>query len=102
MHERRELHRKESAERDEERIEGKKAVLEQMEAFSTEGVERHDQWKKATEEIDELFDAFKKLGRVNHPENDELWKRAKDAYRHFQQAKNAHYKEVKKGLEGQS
>ena len=77
MHERRELHRKESAERDEERIEGKKAVLEQMEAFSTEGVERHDQWKKATEETDELFDAFKKLGRVNHPENDELWKRAR-------------------------
>ena len=98
MHERREVHRKELAERDEERIEGKKAVLEQMEAFSTEGMERHDQWKRATEELEGLFDAFKKLGRVNHPENDELWKRSKDAYRHFQQKKNEHYKEVKKDL----
>lgn len=96
MYDRREVYRKELAVKDEERIAGKKSVLEQMEAFATEGLERHDQWKKATEELEGHFDAFKNLGRVNHPENDELWKRAKDAYRHFQQKKNEHYKEVKK------
>lgn len=96
IHEKRDAFREELAKRDELRIAQKKEVVVKMENFSTEGLTKHNEWQEATKEMEALFDAFKKLGRINHPENDELWQKAKQAYRLFQHNKNEHYKEIKK------
>lgn len=98
LHEQRDAWRAEMAQRDEERIEGKRVIVGQMEAFleSAKALQKHPEWQKATEEMEAMFDAFKKLGRINHPENDPLWQSAKQAFRQFLHIKNEHYKEVKK------
>lgn len=98
LHEQRDAWRAEMAKRDEERIEGKREIVVKMEAFleSSKALQKHPEWQKATEEMEAMFDAFKKLGRVNHPENDTLWQSAKQAFRQFLHLKNEHYKEVKK------
>lgn len=96
LHEMRDAHREEMAKRDEERIAEKRVFLEKMENFSIEGLQKHSEWQKATEEMDALFDGFKKLGRINHPDNDALWQGAKQAYRMFIHHKNEHYRQVKK------
>ena len=96
IHEKRDAHREEMKKRDEERIAGKAEIVLKMESFDTSGLRKHPEWQEATAQMDALFDAFKKLGRVNHPENDPLWKSAKQAYRLFIHKKNEHYKEIKK------
>tara|TARA_R110001592_G_scaffold319982_1_gene597849 strand:- start:48792 stop:50867 length:2076 start_codon:yes stop_codon:yes gene_type:complete len=57
---------------------------------------RHHEWQNAIKEIGEIQEQFKKIGRLNIPENDEVWEELKAALRDFNHAKNEFYKDLKK------
>lgn len=56
-------------------------------------------WKKTTEAFTELMDEWKKIGRVAHEKNDEIWNQFLEAKNHFFLQKEAHYSGVKVQLE---
>ena len=97
MHLRREeAHRKSLEELESKLVEQEKALAE-LEAFGWEGIVKHGEWQKATEQMMRLFEDFKKHGRPRHPKSEEFWNRALTHYRGFLHTKNQFYKEVKAG-----
>lgn len=56
-------------------------------------------WKKTTEAFTELMEEWKKIGRVAHEKNDEIWNQFLEAKNHFFLQKEAHYSGVKVQLE---
>ncbi len=97
MHLRREeAHRKSLEELETKLIEQEKALAE-LEGFSWEGISKHGEWQRATDQVVRLFEDFKKFGRPRHPKSEEFWNRALTHYRGFLHTKNQFYKEVKAG-----
>lgn len=59
-----------------------------------------DEWRKATEGLEELFEEWKKIGQVTSAEkNDELWQRFNDARHYFFQRKREHSENIKQEQE---
>ncbi len=79
-----------------ERLENKKAFVDKMAGLDLNKLRKHRDWQTAIAQMNEWRDAFKKLGRINLPGNDELWERYSEINRTFNRTKNAFYKELKK------
>jgi hypothetical protein len=77
-------------------LQKKSDIITQMQALSEVMQKSHNQWKKASDEMDAFREAFKKVGRINHPKNDELWDLFRAANRLFNQQKNNYYKGQKR------
>lgn len=80
----------------EERLAKKAEYVDQMANMKLDSLKSHRQWQKAIEEMNKLREAFKKLGRINLPGNDELWEKYSLINRDFNRTKNAFYKDLKR------
>lgn len=80
----------------EQRLAEKASFVEKMEAIDFSQFKSHRDWQKAIEMMNELRDAFKKLGRIHLPGNDELWERYSEVNRAFNRTKNNFYKDLKR------
>lgn len=79
----------------EEKIQQKKAILQELESIPLDEIKTHDQWQELIKKIPSYTERFKKIGRVLHPENDAIWQQFNAAIRNIIRAKNAFYKEIK-------
>lgn len=77
-------------------LQQKAAIAEQMRILSETPQKTHGQWKKASDEMEVLRESFKKVGRINHPNNDALWDAFRAANRTFNNQKNEFYKSQKR------
>ena len=82
-------------ERSLQRLEEKKKVVEEALDFVKQEFKSHGEWQRAMKGMDQLFEKFKSIGRVNLPENDEVWETFRGISREFNHQKNAFYKELK-------
>jgi hypothetical protein len=57
---------------------------------------KHNEWQKAMKEVRAYSEKFKKIGRLHHPDNDQVWQAYREAIRHFNHQKNEFYKGQKK------
>lgn len=80
----------------EERLKQKEELVNKMEALPIQKFKSHRDWQSAISQMNELRDAFKKLGRINLPGNDALWERYSEINRNFNRTKNQFYKELKR------
>jgi hypothetical protein len=78
-----------------ELVEQKRQIVEEMKALGREFT-THRQWQDALQKMQGLTEQFKKIGRLNHPQNDEVWEAYRETLRTFNHAKNEFYKELKK------
>ncbi len=78
-----------------EKLAEKKKLVSQIQNLGTD-YKKHNQWQKALQELNEATEAFKKIGRLRHPENDAVWQEFRAAIKNFNRAKNQYYKELKK------
>ena len=95
IHERRNEYLQEQVAKNEARIQQKRELLIQLQQFATEGLKSTPDWQKAGAEFEAIFENFKKLGRINHPDNDLVWEEAKQALKQFQHHRNEFYKHIK-------
>lgn len=95
IHDKREQYFQELREKRGELIEEKKKLVDKIAAVSTKH-SKHHEWQKAMKEVNALSEAFKKIGRLNHPENDAVWERYREVVRNFNHEKNDFYKNLKK------
>ena len=95
MHEKREEYYQKLREKRSELIEEKKEFIQKIREFPKD-FKKHGEWQKAIKEVNALSEGFKKIGRLNHPENDQVWEDFKTALREFNHAKNEFYKGLKK------
>jgi len=95
FHEKREEHYQKLREKSKELLVDKRQLVEKIKAIP-HNFTRHHEWQNAIKEIGEIQDQFKKIGRLNIPENDEVWEELKGALREFNHAKNEFYKDLKK------
>lgn len=78
-----------------ELLQQKKEIIEKMAQLELSKLKTHSAWQAIIKEANQLRDAFKKIGRINLPENDELWNKFREINRNFNQEKNAFYKSLK-------
>tara|TARA_B100001115_G_C15843230_1_gene423511 strand:- start:1610 stop:3718 length:2109 start_codon:yes stop_codon:yes gene_type:complete len=95
IHEKRDEYFKELRNKREELLEEKRKLVEQLKNLPKKHTKHHE-WQKAIKEVNDIQDAFKKIGRLNVADNDTVWEQFRDGLRDFNQAKNQFYKELKK------
>ncbi len=95
FHEKREEHYQKLREKSKELLVDKRNLVEKIKAIPR-NFTKHHEWQNAIKEIGEIQDQFKKIGRLNIPENDEVWEELKTALREFNHAKNEFYKDLTK------
>jgi hypothetical protein len=95
FHEKREEHYQKLREKSKELLIDKRSLVEKIKEIPR-NFTRHHEWQNAIKEISEIQDKFKKIGRLNIPENDEVWEELKTVLREFNHAKNEFYKDLKK------
>lgn len=96
LHEKREEYYQKLNEERDELIEKKRALLEQIKTFPTEKIKNHHQWQEAMKGVEALREEFRRIGRINHPENDIIWEEFRNELRQFNHHKNEFYKGLKK------
>src|SRR5690606_19224417 len=96
IHDRREGFFEELREKREELIEQKRHLVKQLEDFPFENIKTHNQWQQAIKGVESIREEFRRIGRINHPENDEIWDKFRAVLRNFNHLKNQFYKELKK------
>lgn len=96
MHEKRDAHYEALREKGAELIEEKKALVEKIKGFPIEKVKTHQQWQEAIKGMEAIRQAFVRIGRINHPENDVVWEEFRSIMREFNHQKNSFYKGQKK------
>ena len=79
----------------EEKINQKKAILEELKSLDLESCNTHDAWQNLTMELTAYTEKFKKIGRVLHDENDKIWDEFNTIIRNIVKKKNAFYKQFK-------
>lgn len=83
-------------ERRDELIEEKRKIVERLRQLDISGIDTHSGWQKAIRTIESMREEFRKIGRINHPENDKIWDEFRGELRSFNRSKNTFYKELKK------
>lgn len=78
-----------------EMVEQKRQIVEKMKELPTD-LSKHREWQEALQKIQELSEAFKKIGKQRHPENDAVWEEYRTVLRNFNRQKNDFYKQLKK------
>jgi hypothetical protein len=94
LHDKRESYYEGLREKRDELISEKKKIVAQLEAIDI-NLDKHHQWQKAMKEVQAISGAFKKIGRLHHPENDAVWETYRQALRKFNHSKNQFYKNLK-------
>ncbi len=95
LHEKREAYYGNLREKAGEMVEAKKGLIEELKQIPA-NYDAHHKWQKAMKQVDEVAGKFRKIGRVNHPENDKVWEQFRQVIRDFNHAKNQFYKGLKK------
>ncbi len=95
IHEKRDAFFKEIRAKREELLEEKKALVDKIKEIPR-NYSKHHEWQKAIKMVNEVQAAFKKIGRLHLPGNDEVWEEFREALRDFNKAKNQFYKDLKK------
>jgi hypothetical protein len=95
FHEKREEYYQKLREKSKELLIEKRKLVEEIKAFP-QTYSRHHEWQNAIKEIGEIQEKFKKIGRLNIPENDDVWEELKGVLRDFNHSKNEFYKSLKK------
>jgi hypothetical protein len=95
LHNKRDAYFEEQREKAEEKIKEKKSLVEKIKEFPLDKVKNHKQWQEAIKGVEAVRQAFIKIGRLNHPENDSVWEEFREVLRNFNHHKNNFYKEQK-------
>ncbi len=95
LHEKRESYYSNLREKAGEMVEAKKELIEELKKMPQQ-YEAHHQWQTAMKQLDEIAGKFRKIGRVNHPDNDKVWDDFRTVLKEFNHSKNQYYKGLKK------
>lgn len=84
-----------------ELIENLESNLREKEAVITqaEAIKESEDWNKTTDKMNELMDAWKKIGGVGKDKSDDIWARFNEARNHFFTNKKNHFAKRKVDLE---
>lgn len=96
LHDRREEYYEGQKAKNDELIEEKRKLVQQVEDFPFSSIKSHSKWQEAIKGVEAIREGFRKLGRINHPENDVIWERFRKVLREFNHLKNQFYKDLKK------
>ncbi len=96
LHDKREEHYASMREKAAELIEEKRKLVERLKELDYSGINSHHKWQQAIKVIEAIRTDFRKLGRINHPDNDVIWDEFRGLLRDFNLNKNQYYKNLKK------
>ncbi len=96
LHDRREEYYEALKGKREELIQQKKELVQKLKDYPFSNIDKHSGWQKAIKDIEAIREEFRKIGRINHPENDIIWDEFREVLRNFNRQKNGFYKELKK------
>ena len=96
LHEKREEHYASLREKASELVDEKKKLVEQLLNVDYSHIKSHHKWQEAIKKVEGIRESFRKIGRINHPENDEIWDKFREILKEFNHKKNQFYKELKK------
>jgi len=88
--------------KDQEKINSKKDICEQINKIASKEFESYQACDKAKNEIDNLSNKWKSIGRVNKKDNKESWKIFRESLNKFYKKKNNFYKKRKDGQKNDS
>ncbi|MBP6625112.1 MAG: DUF349 domain-containing protein [Chitinophagaceae bacterium] len=81
-------------------VEHEENLLKKMELIAkAEAIKESKEWKKTTEEYNQLMEDWKKIGRVAQEKSDEIWNQFLAAKNYFFQQKDGHYSNLRVQLE---
>jgi hypothetical protein len=75
----------------------KLAVIEKIKNVDTGGNDSHKTWQANIKKVEALRDEFFAIGKVPKSKNEEIWQLFRESTKRFNSAKNAFYKNIKKG-----
>lgn len=96
LHEKREEYYEGMRAQNEKLLEEKKSLVAKIEDFPFQNIKSHGKWQEAIKAVETIRQEFRKIGRINHPENDKIWDEFRAVLRDFNSHKNNFYKELKK------
>src|SRR5690554_1560753 len=96
LHDKREAFQNEIKAKEQENLEQKLVIIEQIENLISEDVSSHNEWQKRIKKAEELRQQFLNIGRIPSENIEENWGIFKDVFRRFNALKNNFYKEIKK------
>lgn len=96
LHDKREEHYSLLREKASELIEEKKKLVTKLKELDFSGINSHNKWQQSIKIVEGIREDFRKLGRINHPENDVIWDEFRGLLRDFNHNKNQYYKNLKK------
>src|SRR5690554_6611268 len=96
LHDKREAFQNEIKAKEQENLEQKLVIIEQIENLISEDVSSHNEWQKRIKKAEELRQQFLDIGRIPSENIEENWGIFKDVFRRFNALKNNFYKEIKK------
>ena len=79
----------------EENLAAKLVLCEQLETFVESSIDKHGLWQKANDHLDELWNKWRKVGRVPKEDNGNCWSRFKKARQKFFEKREAFYSAVR-------
>jgi hypothetical protein len=74
----------------------KKAIIEKINAVSSNAGQNHKAWQNAIKEVQKLRDEYFETGKVPRTKAKEIWNQFKESTRNFNREKNSFYKNQKK------
>ena len=95
MHDKREAFYESFRASENENLEKKKAIIEQLEFLAQEKVDTHALWLAQVVKIEALRNQFFATGKVPSDVNEQTWAAFKTAVRNFNILKNSFYKDIK-------
>jgi len=78
-----------------ENLEKKREIIEQLKEITAEIPETHKQWQNKIKEVENLREAFYKIGYVPKKYREEIWDAFKESVKDFNKHKNNFYKSLK-------
>lgn len=72
----------------------KKAICERMELLTTTKPNKPKEWIEMTKQVNDLFEEWRKVGKVPREHNDSIWERFRGLRTEFFNHKNAFFKEL--------
>ncbi len=79
----------------EELIAKKQEIIDEISGLDLAGLKTHSAWQNTIKKVNQLRENYKNIGRINLPQNDELWEKFRELNKHFNLTKNEFYKTLK-------
>ncbi len=95
IHEKRQVIFEELEAKWEENVPKKEALITKIKELTEQNVISHNEWQNKIKEMQQLRDAFFKIGKVPKEKSEIIWQELREATKIFNKHKNAFYKEVK-------